>query len=240
MNGAGNLAWQKGAAVACGRAISYGTDPAPQIFFSAKPRAPAAVHWCGHRCGAAAFALGLGLTTAQRWNGQPAGLGNGVANPRRAFGAFERCAAYMRQDWAVALHRAVQPASWERNKLSQIEGVSICGQSFSVSALDFAPGLQGVAKQRVSRRFMARARGLLVRCCLTAIRSPGQLSGSRPISSIARKTPAAARAGSASDTLIRRPFGLAIEIHANAAGEPLARLRRFAFRHTQEQGTANV
>jgi hypothetical protein len=163
-----------------------------------------------------------------------------LAKPRRTNQGFGRAPAHFQGFAAATLPAAPAPASCRGEKLSRREGVLSCGQSFIHSDLRFAQPCPAVATQPASRRFSARAPVRLDRRCWMAILSPVQPSVQPPMSSIAKKTPANAEAGFAHSRLTCRPVWAAQDIHANAAAGPGAQLWRFAFRHTKEQGTANV
>jgi hypothetical protein len=164
-----------------------------------------------------------------------------TAKARREVAAFGRAAAHF-----AGLHDALLPdglvaGSWWREQISPQKGVIIlCGQSFTHLRWGFSRPCLPVATPRANKSPLAPVRGPSDRLCWGGICSPGLRSAQRPILSIARKTPAVARATTASVSLICQPIRATADIHANAAGEPRARLRRFAFRHTKEQGTANV
>jgi hypothetical protein len=163
-----------------------------------------------------------------------------VAKPRRANQGFGRAPAHFLGFAATTLPVGPSPASCKGEKLSRREGVLSCGQSLIHSDLRFAQPCPAVATQPASRQSMARAPVRLARRCWMAILSPVQPSVQPPMSSIAKKTPANAEGGFALSRLTCQPFWAAQDIHANAAAEPCAPLRRSAFRHTKEQGTANV
>ncbi len=163
-----------------------------------------------------------------------------VAKPRRTNQGFGRAPAHFQGFAATTLPAGPAPASCRGEKLSRREGVLSCGQSFIHSDLRFAQPCPAVATQLASRQSTARAPVRLARRCWMAILSPVQPSVQPPMSSIAKKTPANAEGGFALSRLTCQPFWAAQDIHANAAAEPCAQLRRSAFRHTKEQGTANV
>lgn len=163
-----------------------------------------------------------------------------LAKPRRGQGAFGRLAAHSRRGGLVSLPVAPGAASWGREQLSRIEGVYSCGQSSHHSRLGSAQGLLAVAIPRASKSSLVQAQARLALCCWMPIQSQASRSASQATSFTAKRTPASAEGADAAFRLTRRPLRAAIDTHANAAGEPWARLRRFAFRHTKEQGTANV
>lgn len=163
-----------------------------------------------------------------------------LAKPRREQGDFGHLAAHSCRDGLVSLPAAPRPASWGREKLSRIEGVHSCGHLSRHLPLGFARLFPAAAKPRANRLSLAQARARLVLRCWTAIWSPARPSASQEISSTAKKTPAAAEGDFAAHELTCQPRGAAPVLQANAVDGPEARLRRFAFRHTNEQGTANV
>ncbi len=163
-----------------------------------------------------------------------------VAKPRRTNQGFGRAPAHFQGFATTALPAGPAPVSCRGEQLSQREGVLSCGQSFIHSDLRFARPCPAVATPPASRRSTAPAPVRLARRCWMAILSPVQPSVQPPMSSIAKKTPANAEGGFALSRLTCQPFWAAKDIHANAAAEPCAQLRRSAFRHTKEQGTANV
>lgn len=163
-----------------------------------------------------------------------------LAKPRRTVWGFGRLAAHSYRGALVSLPAAPRPASWGREQLSRIEGVYSCGQSSHHLRLGFAQGLLAVATPRASKLSLVRGQARLALCCWMPIQSLASPLASQETSFTAKKTPASAEGAVAASRLTRRPLWAAIDTHASAAGEPWARLRRFAFRHTKEQGTANV
>ncbi len=165
---------------------------------------------------------------------------DGVAKARRAQPGFGRATAHIPGFAAPALHVVPAPVSCRAEQLSQKEGVLSCGQSSIHSGWRFARVCRAAVTQPASRRSTARAPARLgPRCCM-AIWSLVQPSVQLPMSSIAKKTPANAEGALPLSRLSCQPIWVAQDIHANAAAEPCAQLRRSAFRHTKEQGTANV
>ena len=162
------------------------------------------------------------------------------AKARREIMDCERATAHSRRSNALLLPKYATAVSWRGEQFSPQEGVSSCGQFFSPLRWGFAQPCQPAATPRANRSPLVPVRAPLARLYWGGICSPAQLSALRPISSTARKTQAVARANTASVSLICPPNRVATDIHANAAEGARAPLRRFAFRHTKEQGTANV
>ena len=162
------------------------------------------------------------------------------AKPRRNRRSFGRAAAHSLGAKTCLLSGCGPTASWRGEQLSPREGVTSCGPFSFHQHWRCAQPCQPVATPRVSRSPLAPAPGRLVQPCSGGICSPVLRSALQPISSIARKTQAAARATTAPVSLICLPRRATTDIHAGATAEPRAQLWRFAFRHTKEQGTANV
>lgn len=170
-----------------------------------------------------------------------AGRAAPVAKARRARGTFGRRAAHFCGSNTDLLPAGPTPVCWRREQRSPQKGVKIlCGQSFSHLRWGFAQPCQPVATPPANKSPLAPVPGPSDRLCWGGICSPVRPSVQRPILSIARKTLAVARATTAPVSLICQPLRATADTHASAASEPRARLRRFAFRHTKEQGTANV
>jgi hypothetical protein len=170
-----------------------------------------------------------------------AGRAAPVAKARRARSTFGRRAAHFCGSHTDLLPAGPTTACWRREQRSPQKGVKIlCGQSFSHLRWGFAQPCQPVATPPANKSPLAPVPGPSDRLCWGGICSPVRPSVQRPILSIARKTLAVARATTAPVSLICQPLRATADTHASAAGEPRARLRRFAFRHTKEQGTANV
>ena len=163
-----------------------------------------------------------------------------VAKARRANRAFGRRAAHLSGLRVARLPDGVAPASWRGEQPSPREGVSSCGQSYTPLRWDFLQPCQPVATPQGNKWPLAPGQAPLAQLCWEGICSLGLRSAQRPILSTARKTQVVARATPAPVSLICQPNRATADIHANAASAPRARLRRFAFRHTKEQGTANV
>lgn len=189
----------------------------------------------------AGFALWLGLGDPGRSvDNCSAPVAAVVAKPCRANSPFGRAAAHLSGSHTVRLPVGRAPASWTGEQPSPREGVSSCGRSFTQLRWGLSQPYQPVATPQGSKSPLAPVREPLAQLCWGGICSPALRSAQRPILSIARKTQADARATPAAVSLICQPNRATADIHANAASAPRARLRRFAFRHTKEQGTANV
>ena len=165
-----------------------------------------------------------------------------TANACRSSGLERRSLAHSSKTSSERLHRPASAAHSDPKQWIWMTGAETCrrDQSFWPWPSRSREFCRPVVRPPVNRLFMGREPGFLARRFWMAIRSRAPLSALPPMSFIARKTQAVAKARLAGGLLNSQPQRLVNVIDVDAGFGLQARDRRFAFLTSRTQGTANV